>query len=184
MIAFMCTFLTFSKVTLVFAIVALTGSIPAFSAIEVKEVSLSMVVKAKPEQVWEAIRDQRKSDQEHRKLVSYKNAEAIIEEKFAGLPVIGEATCLYKECEVPLKRIDYSLIQSDRFKTFQGSWVLTPSEDGQNTTVQLSSFADPGLRIPFWKELTKMATTKNVKKRLNDVRHDAEAHNSLAQRLF
>lgn len=160
-----------------------TGFLPAFSCDEVKQVSVTMVIKAKPELVWDAIQGQRKSDHEHRKLVSYQNEEAVIEEKFGGLPVIGEATCLYKECEIPLKRIDYSLISSDRFKTFEGSWTLTPSQDGQNTTLNLSSSADPGLRIPFWKELTKMATTKHVKKRLEDVRHDAESHSHLAQKL-
>jgi hypothetical protein len=74
---------------------------------------------------------------------------------------------------VPLKRIDYSMITSNQFKTFEGSWVLTP--DGENTIVDLTSSLDPGLRVPFWKEITKMATMKHIKKRLADVQHDAES---------
>jgi len=143
------------------------------SAAAVKEVSVHQIVKARPTVVWEAIRHQRKTDAEHRKVISYHDNEATIEEKFPGLPIIGAATCLYKEYEVPLKRIDYSMINSNQFKTFEGSWVLTP--DGENTIVDLSSSLDPGLRVPFWREITKMATMKHIRKRLDDVQHDAES---------
>jgi hypothetical protein len=161
-----------NKVTSV--IISYLCGISAVSATDIKEVSVHSTVKAKPTVVWEAIRHQRKTDVEHRKLLSYHDNEATIEEKFPGLPIIGAATCLYKECEVPLKRIDYSMISSDQFRTFEGSWVLTPSADGQETEVDLSSSLDPGVRVPFWKEISKMATMKHIRKRLEDVQHDAE----------
>src|ERR1700728_4639971 len=135
-------------------LICLATAMPARSApspIDANQVSVHQVVKAPPKVVWDAIRDQRKADTEHRKVISYHDNEATIEEKFPGLPIIGAATCLYKECEVPLKRIDYSMISSDKFKSFAGSWVLT--QDGDNTIVDLTSSLDPGLRVPFWKEI-------------------------------
>lgn len=160
--------------SLIAAITLATTPVRA-SHMELKEVAVSVLVNAKPNVVWEAIRGQRKAEPDHRKLLSYENNEAVLEENFGELPVIGAASCIYKECEVELnKRIDYMLVKSDTFKLFQGSWTLTPSEDGSKTMVSLTSVSDPGLRIPFWKELTKMATVKHVKKRLHAVTQDAE----------
>lgn len=153
-------------------ILLMPGSVRASQ--EAKEVSMSLIVKAKPYAVWEAIRGQRRKDKEHRKLISYHDNEATIEEQFPSLPIVGAATCLYKEYEVPLQRIDYRMVSSNQFKQFEGSWVLTPVDDGNNTLVNLSSRLDPGLRVPFWKEITKAATTKHIKERLSSVRHDAE----------
>ncbi|HEY9713790.1 MAG TPA: hypothetical protein V6C72_09985 [Chroococcales cyanobacterium] len=162
---------------------AVAVSIPqsAEAASEAKEVNMSVVVHAKPRAVWEAIRGQRVADKAHRKLISYHDDEALIEEHFPALPIIGAATCLYKEHEVPLKRIDYSMVESNQFRQFEGSWVISPTEDGNATVVNLSSRLDPGLRVPFWKEITKVATTKHVKERLSAVRHDAEILESKVQ---
>lgn len=138
------------------------------------EVKLSILVKAKPQMVWEAIQHERKADAEHRKLLSYDGKEAVLEEKFLSLPIVGGASCVYMESEVPIQRIDYSLVRSDRFNTFQGSWVLTPAKDGNYTIVELSNALDPGIRVPFWQEITKVAATRHVKKRLDEVASYAE----------
>ena len=148
---------------------------------EVKTVTASTLVNASPSVVWEAIRGLRRKDSVHRKLVSYKDNEAVLEEKFLGLPIIGDAVCTYKESEVPFQRIDYRLIKSDHFKVFEGSWVLTPAENGQKTLVCLSSCSDPGLRVPFWKDLTKMATSRHIKKRLAEMKEDAESPPNISQ---
>ncbi|MBY0358700.1 MAG: SRPBCC family protein [Candidatus Obscuribacterales bacterium] len=138
------------------------------------EVKLSIIVKARPEVVWEAIQHERKADADHRKLLSYDGNKAVIEEQFAAIPVVGAASCVYTESEVPIQRINYSLVHSNHFHIFQGSWVLTPAKDGKHTIVELTNTIDPGIRIPFWHEITKLAATKHVKKRLEEVAHYAE----------
>ncbi|MBX9687593.1 MAG: hypothetical protein K2X27_12875 [Candidatus Obscuribacterales bacterium] len=132
------------------------------------EVKHTIVVKAKPQHVWEAIQHQRKAD-DHRKLISYDGVAATLHETFAALPIVGEASCVYVENEsTPLERIDYALIKSDHFHVFQGSWILAPGKDG-STTVMLSNEIDPGIRVPFWQDITKMAASRMVKRRLDAI---------------
>ncbi len=131
-------------------------------------VTQSIVINASPKFVFEAIQHARKADA--RKLLSYDGSDATIEEKFMTLPVVGAATCTYVEHEIPnLEGIEYHLVNSDRFTVFQGKWSLTPARDGKSTIVELSSAMDPGIRIPFWQEITKMAACKSVKRRLDEV---------------
>jgi hypothetical protein len=119
--------------------------------------------------VWRAIQNLRTIDAQKRRLISYANNEAVIEEKFPALPIVGDSTCLYKECEVvPEKQIDYSLIRSDHFKVFEGTWNLERLSGGR-TKVSLSSNLDTGMRIPFWREITRAATSRSVKHRLQEL---------------
>lgn len=148
------------------------GQTSAF-ADETKAVRQSTVINEPIAVVWRAIQRLRTADQEHRKLISYQNNQAVIEERFFGLPIIGDATCIYKESEVPLDTINYCLIRSDRFKVFEGSWKVAAIND-KKTSVCLTSSCDPGLRIPFWKEISHAATVRNVKHRLEEL--DSQAH--------
>lgn len=135
----------------------------------VPTVTQSIVVKATPKYVFEAIQHARKAEST-RKLLSYDGSDATIEEKFRTIPVVGEATCTYVEHEIPGQGgIEYHLVNSDRFTVFQGKWSLTPGRDGKSTVLELSNAMDPGIRIPFWQEITKMAAGKSVKKRLDEV---------------
>lgn len=128
----------------------------------------TIVVKATPKYVFEAIQHARKAEST-RRLLSYDGSDATIEEKFRTIPVVGEATCTYVEHEIPGQGIEYHLVNSDRFTVFQGKWSLTPGRDGKSTVLELSNAMDPGIRIPFWQEITKMAAGKSVKKRLDEV---------------
>lgn len=131
------------------------------------EVKHSIHINAKPEQVWQAIQHQRENDC-HRKLLSYDGNAATLHETFASIPIVGEASCDYVEHESDqFKRIDYNLVHSDRFSVFEGSWILSADKDG--TTVELSNALDPGIRVPFWQDITKMAASKLVKRRLDAV---------------
>lgn len=133
------------------------------------EVTHSIVVNAKPQLVWAAIQHQRESDN-HRKLLSYDGKNATLKEIFAALPIVGEASCTYVENETtPYERIDYSLVQSDRFHVFEGAWVISPGKDQNSTNVELTNAIDPGIRVPFWQDITKMAASKMVKRRLDAV---------------
>lgn len=132
------------------------------------------IVNAKPQYVWEAIKHQRNCDPTIRRQVSYDGTAAVIEEKFPGLPILGAASCTYTEVEQAPSRIDYTMIHSDKFKAFEGRWQLTPTNCGQSTKVELSSYLDPSIRVPFWQELTKMSSLKFVRKRLACVQAEAE----------
>ncbi|HEY9785379.1 MAG TPA: SRPBCC family protein [Candidatus Obscuribacterales bacterium] len=133
----------------------------------------SIVVDAQPSVVYDAIRSQRQVDPA-RKLISTSGNEAVIDERYSGLPVIGSARCIYKEVEsAPNARMDYELIKSDKFKSFQGTWLLTPVGDDR-TEVRLTSKLDTGLHIPFARQITNSAVMKDVQRRLTRVKDLAE----------
>lgn len=133
------------------------------------EVKHSININAKPQLVWAAIQHQRESD-DHRKLLSYDGSNATLKECFAALPIVGEASCTYVEKETTqFERIDYALVQSDRFHVFEGAWIIKPGKDQNSTSVELSNAIDPGIRVPFWQDITKMAASKMVRRRLDAV---------------
>jgi len=162
----------------VLTVALLAAPLPAKCA-ETKPVIEQQVIDEPASIVWRAIQNLRTVDGQKRRLISYANNEAVIEEKFPALPIVGDSTCLYKECEViPEKEINYSLIHSDHFKVFEGTWNLERMADGK-TRVSLSSNLDTGLRVPFWREITRVATTRSVKHRLQELA--VQAHKIASQ---
>lgn len=137
-------------------------------------VKASIVIKAPPEAVWDAVHEQRKTDPElaYSKVLKQGVNEAVLEQKFTVIPMIGTAVCTMNTQEVPNRRIDYQMIKSDRFKAMEGSWVLTPSPDGKTTTLELSTHIDLGLPVP--KSMINGATHKKLERRLAAVRELAE----------
>lgn len=132
-----------------------------------------VVVSATPQAVYDAIRLQRQMDPA-RKLVSYHGTEAMIDENFSGLPVIGQAKCLYKEVETSPGRVEYFLVSSDKFKRFEGCWTLTPCEGGKKTELRLSSYLETGVHVPFARQITNNSVKKDVLRRLGRVKVLAE----------
>ena len=137
-------------------------------------VKASIVIKAPPEAVWDAVHEQRKTDPElaYSKVLKQGVNEAVLEQKFTVIPMIGTAVCTMNTQEVPNRRIDYQMIKSDRFKAMEGSWILTPSADGKTTTLELSTHIDLGLPVP--KSMINGATHKKLERRLSAVRELAE----------
>lgn len=74
--------------------------------------------------------------------------------------------------ESPPGRIDYSLMTSDKFKTFDGCWVLVPSRDRRSTRLALTCDSDLGIPVPPF--LLKMIASKKIGKRLAFVKSLAE----------
>ncbi len=144
-------------------------------------VKASIVIKAPPDVVFNAVHEQRKVDPElaYSKIMRQGVNESQLEQKFTALPMIGSATCLINTQEIPNRRIDYQMVKSDKFKSMEGSWVLTPSADGKSTTLELSSHIDTGLPVP--KMMMNGITQKKMERRLAHVRELAEK-NRLAQR--
>jgi hypothetical protein len=131
-------------------------------------------VNAPVESVFEAIRKERDATNHNRHLVSCEGPKAIIKEKLKNVPLYGDVDCLWQEKEVPFERIDYILLESDKFKAGHGSWVLTPTSDKKSTIVELNAYIDTGLRLPFVLEMTKMAGHGSARKRLEYIKSTAE----------
>jgi hypothetical protein len=134
----------------------------------------SVVIKAPANVVWDTIKKQREldPDMEYSNTLSRNGNDAVIEQKFTGLPVWGSTTNVISEHETPFSRVDYKLIKSDKLKKLEGSWVLTPAENGASTRLSLSSHLDVG--IPFTGGIAKRMATKLVSKRLTNVKILAE----------
>jgi hypothetical protein len=136
-----------------------------------------LVIKAPVETVFEGIKMSRHTTPEKRHMVSHEKDSAVIDEKISDLPVIGTAHLVYKEIEVSSKRIDYLLISSDKLKTFEGSWELTPLDNGE-TKVSLKSFTEVKVWVPFAKELSCTSTLKDINRRLGNLKQwcDDQSH--------
>ena len=132
------------------------------------------VIEAPPRIVWEAVHEERQHDPdlEYNKILEKGENKCRLEQKFKLIPVIGSAVCEMKNWEVPLKRIDYKLIKSDRFKSMEGSWVLTSKDNGRSTLLELSTHLDLGFPVPG--TLMKSVTSKKLTRRLTNVKKMAE----------
>ena len=139
-----------------------------------KAVGSTIVINAPPEVVFEAVRKQRNSVEQHRTLEKFDGKVAIIKEKLENVPIYGRVDCTWQETEDPYKRIDYKMLSSTKFKEGFGSWIFTPSADGKSTTLEFNSYTDSGLMVPFGGELTKMESMKTSKARLAHIKEVSE----------
>jgi hypothetical protein len=133
-------------------------------------------IKATPEEVWKAIRNPRPLEVFSRRVVSGgKNKVVTVEDTFTQLPVLGSTKCLVNENETATcRRIDFSMIKSDKLKAFKGYWALKPLPGGDETELQLAIFADTGVKMPFAKSITKKTMAKNIKLELAAAKEQAE----------
>lgn len=154
--------------------IVVTPLAPAAQARAHKPVEATMVIKAPPEEVFQLIQESRIKEPHRRKLISHENGVAVIEEKFDDLPIIGKTTCTYKEVETPGKKIEFTMVNSDKLKSFEGVWDLSPLDGGKATLVKLSSFSEPKLNVPFAREIACNSALKDVHRRLNNLKHWSE----------
>jgi len=111
-------------------------------------------------------------DLSYSRVLQQKGNRVLLEQKFNSIPVIGEAVCLMVQEETPLKRIDYKLVKSDKFKDMSGSWILTELPDG-STQLELFSLLDTGL--PYSQGIINNVLQDKINKRLNRVKNAAES---------
>jgi len=139
-----------------------------------QRVKAQILIKAPPELVWYSVHEERKHDPDmaYSKVIEEGVNESKLEQKFNIIPIIGSATCLMHQHEVPLQRIDYKLIKSDHLKAMEGSWVFTPAENGKATLLELSTHLDMG--IPFSRTIINGFTQKKIERRLAHVKELAE----------
>ena len=94
----------------------------------------------------------------------------MLEQKFNSLPIVGEATCLLVQEETPLKRIDYKMVRSDKFKEMWGSWIIEENPNG--VSLSLHSVLDTGL--PMAQTVTNSFLKSKIDARLARVKTAAE----------
>jgi len=157
---------------------------PAFAGGKHNLIEQSMVIKAPAKLVFEGIQQSRSEDPTRRHMVSHNQDVAVIDEKLSNLPIIGSAHLVYKEIEVPFKRIDYELVSSDKLKAFEGSWELTPLDNGRETRVSLKSYTEVKICLPFAKEMSGAQTAKDINRRLGNLKHwcDEQEANRISSR--
>jgi hypothetical protein len=137
-------------------------------------VTVSVIIKARPELIWRSIHEARTKDSglSSCKILSENGLNSIVEETLA-IPVLGDATCILSLIDLPPNRVDYKLIKSDTFKIFDGSWILTTGSDRQSTRLDLSCNADLKIGVPQF--LLRMIVAKKILKRLDFVKTLAES---------
>ena len=160
-------------IALLSLLLATSSSLVSAADVHPRGVSAAVIVNAKPNTIYAAIRGLRDEPDSDVKELSKDVSHSVLEEKFCGLPIIGQAVCVYEEKYQPSSRIDYHMLRSDKFKAFEGAWVLTPVS-GHSTRVELRHYVDTGLRFPFARQLTDAQTTKDIKERLQEVKAKSE----------
>lgn len=165
--------MTYMRKVILCGLVCGFAALPASASNTDAMVSDSALIDAPVRDVWEAMKVIRKNDPAHRRVLSSDGGDYVVEEKFENIPVLGDATCTYKEHEIPMQKVQYSMLKSDKLKAFEGEWELTPSADGKQTNVRLSSRTDAGIKILFADRITRSQTAKSIAKRLENVREIA-----------
>jgi len=134
----------------------------------------SIKINATPIAVFNAIRKYRTSPIHHRHCVRSTRNRAIIDEHVEAVPIYGTVHCLWQEQEHPYSRIDYCLIDSDKFKSGSGSYIITPPTGDGPVTLTLESRLDSGSHLPFAKLLTAANSRKDMQLRLEYIKRLAE----------
>ncbi len=134
----------------------------------------SVLIKAPLSLVWRAVHAERLRNPEvaYSKVLTQSGNTSTIEQKFTNVPIFGSVIAVTSQIEDVNKRIDYTLVQSDRFKAMEGSWEFSPVNGGKETMLTLSSYVDVG--VPFSGMFIKNATHKKIKLRLANVKFIAE----------
>jgi len=151
----------------------LSSFLPALA--KLKPISQSVEIKAPPKFVFEAIRKERDTQSVRRKTIAFDGRVAKIDEQLTNVPVYGNVHCLWEETEYPYQKIDYRMIESDKFKEAYGSWMLNASSDKLSTRLELKNYIDTNLSIPFADQVTRRETLDSEKSRLARVKSSAEA---------
>ena len=149
--------------------------LPSPALAKLKPISESVEIKAPPKFVFDAIRKERDAKSVRRKTIAFDGRVAKIDEQLTNVPVYGKVHCLWEETEYPYQKIDYRMIESDKFKEAYGSWMLNASSDKLTTRLELKNYIDTNLTIPFADQVTRRETLDSEKSRLARVKSTAEA---------
>lgn len=151
-----------------------SNALPAVAGEHHHGVTAQAKVHAPLKVTYDALRNLRVDEPDGTRIISSNEHECVVEEIFEKLPVIGTATCVYKETyEAPFK-VAFKMIRSDKLKAFEGEWTLTEVDNGKATLVKLQSYVDTGLKIPFAHQMTAAASHGEVKEHVEVLKKHAE----------
>jgi len=132
-----------------------------------------ILIKASPQIVWKSMMEQRKLDPDSQYCkAAAEGTKQVVEQKFVFPSPFGDAECTLHLCETVGQRVDFRLIESEDLKKMEGSWTLTPQNDGKCTRLGLSSYVEPNMSIP--RMLTNVVISHKAKKNLDMVKKLAE----------
>lgn len=134
-----------------------------------------MKVHAPLKVTYDALKNLRNDEPDGTRVISSNENECVVEEIFDKLPVIGSATCVYKETYEAPNKVAFKMIRSDKLKAFEGEWTLTEVDNGKATLVKLQSYVDTGLKIPFAKQMTAAASHGELKQHVECLKRHAES---------
>ncbi|HEY9870416.1 MAG TPA: hypothetical protein V6D08_14725 [Candidatus Obscuribacterales bacterium] len=137
-------------------------------------VEATIDVQASPQKCFETIVGQRTAEPAKRRVISQDGNRTVLEEKFTGLPVIGDAYMQYEEIATPYSSLVAHLIKSDKFKAFESRWTLTATADAKGTSIRLYTYLNTGLWLPFAQQLTNRQTHQDITARLGLIKRLAE----------
>lgn len=95
-----------------------------------------------------------------------------VEQKFVFPSPFGNAECVLHLDETTAERVDFKMISSEDLKAMEGSWVLTPTDDGQ-TKLSLSTYVEPNMILP--RMITNGIVSHRSKRNLGMVKKLAES---------
>jgi len=140
----------------------------------VTQATSSILIEATPKFVWNAVHVERERDPDiaYSKVLENSGNTKLLEQKFVNVPIFGSVTAVTRQIEEPERKIEYSLVRSDKFKTLSGSWDLSPLSDGKRTMLTLRSTLNVG--FPFSSHLMKGTAKKKLERRLERIKRLAE----------
>lgn len=132
-----------------------------------------ILIKAPPHVVWKSMIEQRKMDPDSAYVkASTDNGAPFVEQKFVFPSPFGNAECILHLDEVTAQRVDFRMISSEELKAMEGSWVLTPTEEG-HTKLTLSTYVEPHMSLP--RMITNGIVSHRSKRNLSMVKKLAES---------
>ncbi|MBZ0187197.1 MAG: hypothetical protein K8F91_13195 [Candidatus Obscuribacterales bacterium] len=156
----------------------LTVSAPVCAKDGFKGVQSDILINAPRAHVWKIVIDKENFAFAFKKKDDRTN-EAIIEQDFPSIPLMGQVKTVLKIKVKENEKLDYDLIESNQIKAFSGGWLLT-SVNESTTKLHISSYVDPGLPVPRF--LVNAFLKGRVNKRLKKAKRLAEA--SYVKTLF
>lgn len=100
--------------------------------------------------------------------------ESIVEQKFVFPSPFGSAECILHLNEKIAERVDFQMSSSEDLKAMEGSWILTPTDDG-HTKLSLSTYVEPDMILP--RMIVNGIVSHRSKRNLAQVKKLAESSN-------
>jgi hypothetical protein len=133
-----------------------------------------VLINASPKVVWKSMQEQRKLDPDS---AYVKPVGDVVEQKFVFPSPFGNAECVLHLNETTAERVDFKMISSEDLKAMEGSWVLTPTDDG-HTKLSLSTYVEPNMLLP--RMITNGIVSHRSKRNLSMVKKLAESPSNKA----